>query len=45
MAVYARIENGVVVERIDTGDYAISRLLSSRWCEWRMVRRSKSARR
>ncbi|AZZ74710.1 MULTISPECIES: phage tail assembly chaperone [Pseudomonas] len=28
MAVYARIENGVVVERIDTGDYAISQLFA-----------------
>jgi hypothetical protein len=33
MAVYARIENGVVVERIDTGDYAISQLFAPAFVE------------
>lgn len=33
MAVYARIENGVVVERIDTGDYAISQLFAPSFVE------------
>ncbi|WP_242204826.1 MULTISPECIES: phage tail assembly chaperone [unclassified Pseudomonas] len=33
MAVYARIENGVVVERIDTGDYAISELFAPSFVE------------
>ncbi|WP_460124544.1 tail fiber assembly protein [Pseudomonas sp. H3_G09] len=28
MAIYARVENGVVVERIDTGEYAISQLFA-----------------
>ncbi|BBP69230.1 hypothetical protein PHLH6_12340 [Pseudomonas sp. Seg1] len=33
MAVYARIENGVVVERIDAGDYAISQLFAPSFVE------------
>lgn len=33
MAVYARIENGVIVERIDTGDYAISQLFAPSFVE------------
>lgn len=33
MAVYARIENGVVVERIDTGDYVISQLFAPSFVE------------
>lgn len=33
MAVYARIENGVIVERIDTGDYAISELFAPSFVE------------
>ncbi|WP_434591708.1 hypothetical protein J3Q09_21610 [Pseudomonas sp. R4-83] len=28
MAIYARVENGVVAERIDTGDYVISQLFA-----------------
>ncbi|MBV4486927.1 phage tail assembly chaperone [Pseudomonas sp. SWRI153] len=33
MANYARVENGVVVERIDTGEYAISQLFAPLFVE------------
>ncbi|MCR8932743.1 MULTISPECIES: phage tail assembly chaperone [unclassified Pseudomonas] len=33
MAIYARVENGVVVERIDTGNYAINQLFAPSFVE------------
>ncbi|MEB2855564.1 phage tail assembly chaperone [Pseudomonas atacamensis] len=33
MAIYARVENGVVVERIDTGEYVISQLFAPSFVE------------
>jgi hypothetical protein len=33
MAIYARVENGVVVERIDAGEYAISELFAPSFVE------------
>jgi hypothetical protein len=33
MAIYARVENGVVIERIDTGEYAISQLFAPTFVE------------